>query len=62
MMTQQPLSGSEIRDLAFKIAKLLKKEDVKEEVILQTIEEAIIAKLVEDSLNQFILVPKYKGI
>ena len=61
-MNQQPLSGSEIRDLAFKIAKLLKKEDVKEEAIIQAIEEAVIAKLVEDSLNQFILLPKYKGI
>jgi len=61
-MNQQPLSGSEIRDLAFKIAKLLKKEDIKEEAIIQAIEEAVIAKLVEDSLNQYILLPKYKGI
>jgi hypothetical protein len=61
-INQQPLSNSEIRDLCFKIAKLLKDEDVKEEAIINTIKEAVVAKLIEESLNQYILVPKYKGI
>ena len=62
MSNQQPLSNSEIHELSKKIAVLLKKTDVQEEEILRAIEEAVAAKVIEENLNQYILLPKYKGI
>ena len=59
-MTQQPLTNFEIHDLCFEIAGILQKNEDSEKAIQEVIEKAITAKIIEDRLNKFILLPKYK--
>ena len=61
-MNQQPLNGSEIRDLARTIAEKLKNPETTEEDLKQVIETAVASALIRNELENYILLPKHKGL
>lgn len=61
-MNQQPLNGSEIRDLARAIAEKLKNPETTEEELKQEVETAVVSALIRRELENYILVPKHNGL
>lgn len=61
-MNQQPLNGSEIRELARIIAEKLKDPNTTEEDLKQEVEMAVVSALIRKELDNYILLPKHKGL